>query len=575
MILVAIQPLLINEDYSVCVEARGIISTLSKVAGLPSMIAAMSAGIHDSDENVRKTTAKVFSCVAYALGVSELLPFLKTVCQCQESWQARHTGITIMYEFAIYFGSSVSHKDLRSLVEIIKHGLIDENDKVMIITALSITALAKATTAPSGIECFETVLKPLLTGITQHSGKVLAAFLKAIGRIIPLMGAFNANKYTNEVMSVLIREFKSTNEVMKKIVLKVVKQCVSTEGVEAAYIRDNVVPEFLDNFWDMGVTLDRRNYKLLVETTIDDIAKRIIENLTNNSESRRQLAMEAIEKVVSNFRVCDTDLVFLIEGILHAFNKQTVNSSDDVILNGFGTVVTSLGMRVKPHFHQIFDALNQGLQSQNNNKVRKQSADLISRIAAVMKQCEMDQVLCDLCILFFNNLEPEYPEVLDSFLEALNSIIDVIGVTNTTLPMNDLVASLSRLLDERSYKVQEVCINLLGRIAYDDNTCVSRKNWMKICFKILEKFLEPKKVIRSAAVKTFSMILKFTAVSSVTILPILIHNAAAMDRRVCVSSIVAIAIVAEVFSPSLVLIELINKYSVVPDRDAQISLLFI
>lgn len=60
--------------------------------------------------------------------------------------------------------------------------------------------------------------------------QVLASFLKAIGFIIPLMDSMYANYYTKEVMVVLIREFQTPDEEMKKIVLKVVKQCVGTEG---------------------------------------------------------------------------------------------------------------------------------------------------------------------------------------------------------------------------------------------------------------------------------------------------------------------------------------------------------
>ena len=51
--------------------------------------------------------------------------------------------------------------------------------------------------------------------------KGLAAFLKAIGYLIPLMDAEYANYYTREVMIILIREFQSPDEEMKKIVLKV------------------------------------------------------------------------------------------------------------------------------------------------------------------------------------------------------------------------------------------------------------------------------------------------------------------------------------------------------------------
>lgn len=71
----------------------------------------------------------------------------------------------------------------------------------------------------------------------MHRGKGLAAFLKAIGYIIPLMDAEYADYYTREVMIILIREFQTPDEEMKKIVLKVVKQCVGTEGVESEYVK--------------------------------------------------------------------------------------------------------------------------------------------------------------------------------------------------------------------------------------------------------------------------------------------------------------------------------------------------
>lgn len=54
-----------------------------------------------------------------------------------------------------------------------------------------------------------------------HRGKGLAAFLKAIGYLIPLMDNESANYYTREVMVILVREFQSPDEEMRKIVLKV------------------------------------------------------------------------------------------------------------------------------------------------------------------------------------------------------------------------------------------------------------------------------------------------------------------------------------------------------------------
>lgn len=74
------------------------------------------------------------------------------------------------------------------------------------ITSLALAALAEAST-PYGIDAFASVLIPLWEGITQYKGKSLAAFLKAIGFIIPLMDADRAIEYTKEVMEILKNEF--------------------------------------------------------------------------------------------------------------------------------------------------------------------------------------------------------------------------------------------------------------------------------------------------------------------------------------------------------------------------------
>lgn len=79
--------------------------------------------------------------------------------------------------------------------------------QVRTITALALSSLAEAA-HPYGIESFDRVLRPLWKGIRTHRGKGLAAFLKAIGFVIPLMDATYANYYTREVMVILIREFQ-------------------------------------------------------------------------------------------------------------------------------------------------------------------------------------------------------------------------------------------------------------------------------------------------------------------------------------------------------------------------------
>ncbi|EEE56282.1 hypothetical protein OsJ_05340 [Oryza sativa Japonica Group] len=572
-ILVVIEPLLIDEDYYARVEGREIISNLSKAAGLATMIAAMRPDIDNIDEYVRNTTARAFSVVASALGIPALLPFLKAVCQSKKSWQARHTGIKIVQQIAILMGCAVL-PHLESVVEIIEHGLSDENQKVRTITALSLAALAEAA-APYGIESFDTVLKPLWKGIRSNRGKVLAAFLKAIGFIIPLMDALYASYYTKEVMQILIREFQSPDEEMKKIVLKVVKQCVSTEGVEADYIWNDILPEFFHHFWVRRMALDRRNYKQLVETTVEmankvgvaDIVGRIVEDLKDESEPYRRMVMETVEKVVANLGASDIDArleELLIDGILYAFQEQ---ASDDanVMLNGFGAVVNALGQGVKPYLPQICGTIKWRLNNKSA-KVRQQAADLISRIAIVMKHCQEEQLMGHLGVVLYEYLGEEYPEVLGSILGALKAIVNVIGMTKMTPLIKNLLPRLTPILKNRHEKVQENCIDLVGRIADRGAEFVPAREWMRICFELLEMLKAHKKGIRRATVNTFGYIAK--AIGLQDVLATLLNYLKVQERQNRVCTTVAIAIVAETCSPFTVLPALMNEYRV-PELNVQ------
>ena len=68
----------------------------------------------------------------------------------------------------------------------------------------------------------------------------------------------------------------------------------------------------------------------------------------------------------------------------------------------------------------------------------------------------------------------------------------------------------------RHEKVQENCIDLVGRIADRGAEYVSAREWMRICFELLELLKAHKKAIRRATVNTFGYIAK--AIGSVLLI---------------------------------------------------------
>lgn len=591
-ILVVIEPLLIDEDYYARVEGREIISNLAKAAGLATMIANMRPDIDHSDEYVRNTTARAFAVVASALGIPALLPFLKAVCISKKSWMARHTGVKIVQQIAVLMGPAIL-PHLKNLVDIVQHGLVDEQQKVRTITALCVAALAEAA-APYGIESFDVVLKPLWKGIRQHRGKGLAAFLKAIGYIIPLMDAEYAEYYTNEVVPILIREFHSQDEEMKKIVLKVIKQCAATDGVKAEYIRSHILNDFFKAFWVRRMALDKRNSKQLVETTVElshkvggfEIINRIVDDLKDENELYRRMVMEAIEKVVTANGTADIDQRLeerLMDGMLYAFQEQSAEDSQ-VILNGFGVVINAIGLRAKPyllsicstilwHFRNksaryaaLFCDIFSGSDGRFVSSVRQQAADLITRIAVVMRNCEEEKLLTNLGQVLYEYLGEEYPDVLGSILGALKAVVNVIGMTRMTPSIKELLPALTPILRNRHEKVQENCIDLVGRIADRGAEFVPAREWMRICFELLELLNAHKKGIRRATVNTFGYIAK--AIGPQDVLAALLNNLKVQERTNRVCTTVAIAIVAETCGPYTVLPAVMNEYRV-PEMNVQ------
>eukprot|EP00190_Bangiopsis_sp_CCMP1999_P005870 CAMPEP_0198726480 /NCGR_PEP_ID=MMETSP1475-20131203/3519_1 /TAXON_ID= ORGANISM="Unidentified sp., Strain CCMP1999" /NCGR_SAMPLE_ID=MMETSP1475 /ASSEMBLY_ACC=CAM_ASM_001111 /LENGTH=1242 /DNA_ID=CAMNT_0044488403 /DNA_START=6 /DNA_END=3734 /DNA_ORIENTATION=+ len=572
-ILVPIEPLLIDEDYYARVEGREIISNLAKAAGLATMIATMRPDIDNSNEYVRNTTARAFAVVASALGIPSLLPFLKAVCKSKKSWQARHTGTKIVQQIAILMGCAVL-PHLRSMVQIIENGLNDEQGKVRTICALALAALAEAA-SPYGIESFDSVLRPLWKGIRQHRGKTLVAFLKAIGFIIPLMDAEYASYYTKEVMVILVREFQSPDIEMKRIVLKVVKQCVQCEGVEPDYVRTDILPEFFRCFWVRRMALDKPNYRQLVETTVElanrvggaEIIGRLVDDLKDESEPYRRMVVETIEKICSDLGVSDIDQRLeerLFDGMLHAFQEQG-SDENPAVLNGLGTLVSTLGLRSKPYLQQLASMIKWRLNNKSA-KIRQQSADLVSKIAPVMKKCDEEELMGHLGVVLYEYLGEEFPDVLGSILGGLKSIVNVIGIAKMTPPVQDLLPRLTPILKNRQEKVQENCIDLVGRIADRGPEFVSSREWMRICFELLELLKAPKKAIRRATVSTFGYIAK--AIGPSDVLATLLNNLKVQERQQRVCTTVAIAIVAETCQPFTVLPALMNEYKI-PELNVQ------
>ncbi len=187
-------------------------------------------------------------------------------------------------------------------------------------------------------------------------------------------------------------------------------------------------------------------------------------------------------------------------------------------------------------------------------------------------------------------------------LDPLSSPPPSILSPQMTPPIKELLPRLTPVLKNRHEKVQENCIDLVGRIADRGASFVPAREWMRICFELLEMLKAHKKAIRRATVNTFGYIAKaigpqvragppstartssspshcapFRALlthhpslhpSIQDVLVTLLNNLKVQERQNRVCTTVAIAIVAETCAPFTVLPALMNEYRV-PELNVQ------
>jgi len=106
---------------------------------------------------------------------------------------------------------------------------------------------------------------------------------------------------------------------------------------------------------------------------------------------------------------------------------------------------------------------------------------------------------------------------------------------------------MTPILRNRHEKVQEASINLIGRIADRGAEFVSAREWMRICFELLDLLKAHKRAIRRAAVNSFGYIAK--AIGPQDVLSVLLTNLKVQDRQSRVCSTVAIGMLPPIRLP--------------------------
>lgn len=592
-IVAAVSPLLMDEDILLRLEARDIIAAVSRSAGLANIITSLRPDLDHSDEFVRNLTARVFGIVAKTLGLLKVLPFVKAVIKSKKSPQARHTGIRIIHNLCFTLGGGNGASILPylpQLVEVLHPALEDDLLQVRVATANTFSLLADSV-YPYGIDSFESILETARSGLKQHRGRGLAAFIRALGSLIALMNHNPSyeeytNFYLHDLLHVLTREFRSPDDDMKRAILRTLLRLPVSRSSIPDYVELILQPFFL-NFWTRKVALDSAQLcRLVIDATcelaqrlsITEAVEMLIPLAKNANENLRRMSVEALSKLAASnprafIELLDRTETTLLDAALYAFQEQS--QPKRIYQSAIFSICKALQSRIKPHVTVLLSTVLFRMKNQEP-EVRLQAADLVASIAQFLSDCTDDDGLTmrKLVLFLYESLGEVYPEVLGSIIGALHSCIGTFRkdtLQNLDNPsISTLLPTLTPILKNRHEKVQENCIKLVGFIARTCAESINSKEWMRVSFDLLDMLKSQRKQIRVAANATFGHIAN--AIGPQDVLATLLNNLRVQERQLRVCTAVAIGIVADTCVPFTVLPALMNEYSF-PDKNVQNGIL--
>lgn len=573
-ILVVIEPLLIDEDFLVRTEGREVLSNLSKAAGLATMIFAMRPDIENHDEYVRNITARAFAVVATSLGVDSVIPFISAACKSRKSWFARHSGLKIIQQIAILSGCTLLPY-LNDLWKCVEAGLLDdEQPKVRTMAALSLSALAESS-YPFGREIFRHSMDVLWGIMKNQKGKGLAACLRAFGNISIVLDIESCNYYVSNLADLIIREFESTDDDLKRVLLSVLRQLASINAMSKDFWETRILGPFMKWFWTRKVSQDRRSYRPLLQATTaiakivgqKVVLEGLVRSLKDECEQLRKASSDAVRSIlkIPNGSVVDLDNTcdILIDALTFAFQEQT--ESDMTIADTLSLYLNILGKRCS-HVHPQIVSMILWRLSNRSTIVRQLAAELAGMVSEALTNAESEALVVKMGTILYENLGEEYPDVLGSILKGLYLVGTSLGLSRMSPSPREILPRLTPILRNRHERVQENCVDMIGLIAERCPDAVNAKEWMRICFELLDLLKAPRKSIRRSAVLTFGKIAKAIGPSDVLIA--LLNNLKVQERQNRVCTTIAIAIVADSCGPFTVIPSLMNEYRI-PELNIQ------
>eukprot|EP00944_MAST-04C_sp_MAST-4C-sp1_P005213 g5213.t1 len=234
----------------------------------------------------------------------------------------------------------------------------------------------------------------------------------------------------------------------------------------------------------------------------------------------------------------------IVKTSLIIFEKYECGNDKDSkhILTSLNKIFSSMGEYAETHLIKLYRVLVMQLRHESHLR-RRYACDAVAIFSPIFHSSKDKKLLAQLASALYENLGEEYPTTLASVLNALAQVVSCVDSHELGVSIGDIVRDIVPVLKNRHEKVQRYCILLLGSIARDYPSCISPREWMKICIELTEMLKAKRKSVRRAAVESFGLVAN--VIGPQDVIYTLLQNLRAQERQNRVCTTVAVAIVAK------------------------------
>lgn len=561
------EPLLSAHEAIMREDGKQVLTLLTRVVGFQAVFEVIREDFGHAENVVRRHTARVMAIVGYAAGTEEAMSALHDVSYAPLAL-ARQTTARAMTELAKLMGHAIIAA-LPDMVSILERLLRDEK-RVRRDSALAVAAIAEAT-YPYGIEELAPLVDVICDECQRGIGSTAAPFIQAFGALVPLMAPYDAQSRTALMMPNLVNQFSTPEDEYRRVLLTVVRQCVSAEGVTPYFIHQTILEPFFEGFWRVRrLAADRPTAATLVAATLE-IAKKLgcVEVLTklspemkDESEDYQRMVLEAIRKVVDVVGLAnasDTLVTFLLDGAIAAVRQDELGTTK-VVINTLTTICNALGPRLRPYLKQIFDLISRRRENREAS-MRTQTSDLVARIAHTVMLADGFIFLQDLGRSLYERLEDPNPRALGANLRAVRVILAELGSRRFKPSVRELLKRLTFVIKNRDSGVQQNAIALIEDIATNYEEDVDAIHLHELATKGLFELLDAeRRETRRACARTFGVIAK--TIRPFAIILELVDNFRQDKRKIRICTAVALGAIAKACRPFTIIPYLLNEYRI-------------